>query len=32
MARNILQGVAGTIVDNISEIEIKHKIEDLVFL
>ena len=30
MARNILQGVAGTIVDNISEIEIKHKIEELV--
>ena len=30
MARNILQGVAETIVDNISEIEIKHKIEELV--
>ena len=30
MAKNILQGVAGTIVETISTVEIKNKIEDLV--
>lgn len=30
MARNILQGVAETVVNTISEIEVKHKIEEMV--